>query len=208
MRKVFQKQEGFTLIELMIVVAIIGILAAIAIPNFLQYQMKSRQSEAKTNLMAIKTSEVSWQGERGCYLTVARWPVAAVPVAGTKSSPQSWFPGGVGPLVTPAGAQGWCVGAAGAGVTTGTFADLGFQPTGNVQYNYATGTYVAAHTSCLGPALAPAANVTHESGAVDAGTTAGGFRGTASSNLDGEATISVWASADGTGAQDCTTGVF
>ena len=62
MFKALRKQEGFTLIELMIVVAIIGILAAIAIPNFLQYQMKSRQSEAKTNLMAIKTSEVSWQG--------------------------------------------------------------------------------------------------------------------------------------------------
>lgn len=208
MFKAFRKQEGFTLIELMIVVAIIGILAAIAIPNFLQYQMKSRQSEAKTNLMAIKTSEVSWQGERGCYLTVARWPVAAVPVGGTKSSPSTWFPGGAGPVVTPAGANGWCVGAPGAGVTVGTFADVGFQPTGNVLYNYATGTYAAAHTSCLGPTLAAAANITHETGAVDAGVTAGGFRATASSNLDGDATLSVWASADGTGAQDCVTGVF
>lgn len=208
MLKAFRKQEGFTLIELMIVVAIIGILAAIAIPNFLQYQMKSRQSEAKTNLGAIKTSEVSWQGERGCYLTVARWPVAALPVAGTKNAPNTWFPGGAGPAVTVAGAAGWCVGAAGAGVTTGTFADLGFQPTGNVLYQYATGTYVAAHTSCLGPVLTPAANATHEAGTVDAGTTAGGFRASASSNLDGDATLSVWASADGTGAQDCTTGVF
>ena len=72
MFKQLKGQKGFTLIELMIVVAIIGILAAIAIPNFLQYQMKSRQSEAKTNLQAIKTSEVAFQAERGCYIGVAR----------------------------------------------------------------------------------------------------------------------------------------
>lgn len=46
-------QRGFTLIELMIVVAIIGILAAIAIPNFVRFQAKSKQSEAKSNLKAI-----------------------------------------------------------------------------------------------------------------------------------------------------------
>lgn len=207
MFKALRKQEGFTLIELMIVVAIIGILAAIAIPNFLQYQMKSRQSEAKTNLGAIKTSEVSWQGERGCYLTVGRWPIAALPVAGTKSAPINWF-NPAAPVVTAAGPQGWCVGAAGPGVTTGTFADLGFQPTGNVLYQYATGSYGVAHTSCLGPVTAAAANIIHETGALDAGTIAGGFRATASSNLDGDPTLSVWASADGTGAQDCTTGVF
>ncbi|MDR4468820.1 MAG: hypothetical protein MRJ68_11070 [Nitrospira sp.] len=49
-------------------------LAAIRHPNFLQYQMKSRQSQGKTNLGAIKTSEVSWQGERGCFLVVAAAP--------------------------------------------------------------------------------------------------------------------------------------
>lgn len=48
-------RHGFTLIELMIVVAIIGILAAIAIPNFVRFQARARQSEANTNLKSLFT---------------------------------------------------------------------------------------------------------------------------------------------------------
>jgi type IV pilus assembly protein PilA len=47
------KQTGFTLIELMIVVAIIGILAAVAIPAFMEYMKKSKSSEASLNLNKI-----------------------------------------------------------------------------------------------------------------------------------------------------------
>jgi type IV pilus assembly protein PilA len=60
-------KKGFTLIELMIVVAIIGILAAIAIPNFLKFQAKSKQSEAKSNLGAIFTGELAYFGEQNRY---------------------------------------------------------------------------------------------------------------------------------------------
>ncbi len=67
-----RRQGGFTLIELMIVVAIIGILAAIAIPNFLRYQARSRQSEAKTNLGAVFVAETSFFGEQSQYGTFAQ----------------------------------------------------------------------------------------------------------------------------------------
>ena len=62
-----RNRKGFTLIELMIVVAIIGILAAIAIPNFLKFQAKSKQSEAKTNLKAIYTAQTGYYGENNTY---------------------------------------------------------------------------------------------------------------------------------------------
>ena len=59
--------QGFTLIELMIVVAIIGILAAIAIPNFMTYQAKARQSEAKVNLGGMFTTAVSYFAENNTF---------------------------------------------------------------------------------------------------------------------------------------------
>jgi len=62
-----KEKKGFTLIELMIVVAIIGILAAIAIPNFLRFQARSKQSEAKQNLGAIYTAYTSYFSDWNTY---------------------------------------------------------------------------------------------------------------------------------------------
>src|SRR5512145_2117032 len=62
-----RSKKGFTLIELMIVVAIIGILAAIAIPNFMRFQARSRTTEARTNLGAIYTAQISFFGEGNSF---------------------------------------------------------------------------------------------------------------------------------------------
>lgn len=62
----------------MIVVAIIGILAAIAIPNFLKYQAKAKTSEAHANLKGIFTSEIAYFAENNQYgsLTGINYPPA------------------------------------------------------------------------------------------------------------------------------------
>jgi len=80
-----KKMRGFTLIEVMIVVAIIGILSAIAIPNFMRFQARSKQSEAKTNLKALYTAQKAYFGEKDRYLNNFR-TVGFEPEAGNRYS--------------------------------------------------------------------------------------------------------------------------
>ncbi len=61
------KAKGFTLIELMIVVAIIGILSAIAIPDFMKFTAKSKQAEARMNLGEIYICQISYFSIAGTF---------------------------------------------------------------------------------------------------------------------------------------------
>lgn len=60
--------QGFTLLELMVVIAIVGILSAVSIPTFLKFQARAKQSEAKSNLKALYTAEKAYFQEKDTYL--------------------------------------------------------------------------------------------------------------------------------------------
>ncbi len=111
-----RNRKGFTLVELMIVVAIIGILAAIAIPNFLNFRLKAKSSEAKSNLGAIRSTEVAYYAEWNDWVgNQGDWPAprtAVHPVTGD----------------TPDKKWAW--------TDTSRFSILGFAPEGNVFFSY------------------------------------------------------------------------
>ena len=65
-----KEQGGFTLIELMIVVAIIGILAAIAIPQFAAYRQKAYDAAAKSDLTSLALEEENYYIDQSTYTTV------------------------------------------------------------------------------------------------------------------------------------------
>jgi len=75
-----KNQKGFTLIELMIVIAIIGILAAVAIPAYSDYLKRSKVAEAVSLLSGLKTPTEEWYGSTGA------WPASITTDLGGKIS--------------------------------------------------------------------------------------------------------------------------
>jgi type IV pilus assembly protein PilA len=95
----------------MIVVAIVGMLAALAIPNFMRFQLRAKSSEGKTNLAAIRSIELGYFGEFHAFVAAAPTPTA---IPGTARVP--W------PNPTPA--------------CPACFDRLGFTPEGDVYFQY------------------------------------------------------------------------
>jgi type II secretion system protein G len=87
-------QRGFTLVELMVVVAILGILAAIAVPSYMNYVMRAKASEAVGFLAAIKSYQEAYRVENFQYCnasvtSAANWNPPA-PSAAAMERPRAW----------------------------------------------------------------------------------------------------------------------
>ena len=121
----FRDKKGFSLVELMIVVAIIAILAAIAIPSFLRFAMRSKTSEATSNLAGIRTGEEGYRAEHDVYLIAGPYPAAQPSATGVLWEDLS--------LATPVEEN------------TG-FKSIGFAADGLVRYQYQATVNAAAGT--------------------------------------------------------------
>jgi len=115
MRRSGLRHGGFTLIEILLAVAIIGVLAAIAIPDFLRFQMRAKTSECKSNLKAIAVAEESYRAENDTYVLATAQP-ATVPRARKASWP-----------VSSCSAPAW---------SSHGFCLLGWMPEGDIYYQY------------------------------------------------------------------------
>jgi prepilin-type N-terminal cleavage/methylation domain-containing protein len=89
MNLIIKKANGFTLVELMVVIVIVGILAAVAIPKFMDASNKAKASEFPTQLTAIYTGQAAYMAERGVAASTLQMLKDSAGVDVTSSS--KWF---------------------------------------------------------------------------------------------------------------------
>ena len=120
-----RQRAGFTLVEVLIVVALVGVLASVAIPGFVTYQARTRRSEAFANLGALAQSETAFYTVKGFYYgTGLSWP-DPVPFGGLGATRMTWD-----------------------AASEAAFSELGWAPEGQVYYTYETNTPEVAGSGC------------------------------------------------------------
>ncbi len=116
-------QQGFTLIELMIVVAIIGILAAVAIPAYQDYTVKAKVSNVMSAVDSVKSAVAICIQENGGVATSCDGGTNGIPaISGTKEVASGSVTGGAISLVLQGGLGGGITLTPTAGTTSITWA--------------------------------------------------------------------------------------